>query len=202
MVGPRGKNRDKLLASGLELLSHKGYSATGVQEITDACGVPKGSFYNYFDSKEDFALAVLGEYQAAACERLAAVLEREDLSPLERLRAMFRESGAEFAAAGFAGGCLAGRLAQELAGENLGFRPPLDHTFDCMQSKVAEVLRQARDAGEWAVGESSDDEEVDAVAEFLVNAWQGAVLRAKAAGSERPLEIFQHTVFDRLLSAG
>jgi TetR/AcrR family transcriptional repressor of nem operon len=192
----RGRdNREALIAQGLELLRDQGYSATGVQEITDAGGVPKGSFYNYFDSKESFALEVLRRYQQEACAEMAALLDDRGLPPLERLSRLFETRSRELAEHGFTGGCLAGRLAQELAGEHPAFRGPLDHTFDCLQSGIAATLSEARERGELAAGADPGE-----LAEFLVNAWQGGMLRAKAAGSDRPLANFRRLVFARLLA--
>lgn len=43
--------RELLMRAGLEVLTEKGFSATGIEEILSRVGVPKGSFYHYFDSK-------------------------------------------------------------------------------------------------------------------------------------------------------
>lgn len=194
MARPRGKNRERLLDSGLELLTHRGYAATGVQEIADASGVPKGSFYNYFDSKEEFAIEVLRRYQELTCGALREVLGDSSRPPLERLAALFGHLTDDFAGAEFAGGCLAARLSQELAGETPVFREPLAWVFDCMQGAIAEVLHEARERGELAA-----DDDPDALAEFLLNAWQGAAMRAKAAGCRRPLDVFTRVALGRLL---
>ena len=45
--------RDKLIDSGAELIAQQGYNATGINAVLKTCGVPKGSFYHYFSSKED-----------------------------------------------------------------------------------------------------------------------------------------------------
>ena len=65
MQAPRPANpetRSRLLERGADLICSRGFNAIGLQEITDAAGVPKGSFYNYFDSKEAFAVEILSEY--------------------------------------------------------------------------------------------------------------------------------------------
>ena len=80
--------REHLIASGLETLHRQGFSASAVQDITDAAGLPKGSFYNYFESKEALALEVIdrfGKEQGA----LGGVLSDESISPVERLRRYF-----------------------------------------------------------------------------------------------------------------
>src|ERR1700748_773854 len=84
---PRPANLDtrtKLLEKGGDLLSRMGFNATGVQEITAAAGVPKGSFYNYFDSKEAFAVAVLTEYWEAVVAEYGAILNQPRTPPLSR----------------------------------------------------------------------------------------------------------------------
>ncbi len=191
-----GKNRERLLSAGIELFSTQGFSATGVQEIADAAGVPKGSFYNYFGSKEDFAVTVLDTYQQQACDQIGTMLRTATGSPLERLASIFEDWRRDMVEANFAGGCLAGRLCQELAGENVALRAPLDRAFYCMGSFFADVLRQAQE-----VGELGPDEDPDELAGFIQTAWQGAAAGAKASGSDQPLRRFQRVVFGRLLPA-
>ncbi|MDX1997808.1 MAG: TetR family transcriptional regulator C-terminal domain-containing protein [Thermoanaerobaculia bacterium] len=191
----RGKSRDKLVEAGLELFGQQGYAATGVQDIADAAGVPKGSFYNYFDSKEDFAVAVLDRYRQGAVEHFASLASLDIASPLARLESLLVGMEEQLAASDFAGGCLAGRLAQELAGENPALREPLCEVFSAMQDRLAACLRAAQQAGELAA-----DEDLELLASFLVNAWQGAMLRAKAAGSVEPLVAVRKVVFSRLLA--
>lgn len=189
----RGRHREDLLDRGLQLFATKGYSATGVSDITDAAGVPKGSFYNYFQSKEDFALAVLEQYREQAQEFMTAQLAGS-ASPLRRLRTFFEEGRAKALAEGFSGGCLAGRLAQELAGEQPSFRPVLDRVFGCMQGGVARLLQEAA-----VRGELRPDQDLAELASFLLSSWQGAVTRAKAAGHDGPLRTFEDMVFGHLL---
>lgn len=190
----RGRSRERLVEEGLSLFGQRGYAATGVQDITDAAGVPKGSFYNYFDSKEEFAIAVLDLYRERAAQHFAILSSSEIASPLARLQALLLDAEEQLRGSDFSAGCVAGRLAQELAGEHPSLRAPLCEVFNAMQSAVAACLNEARRLGEIA---PSDDPEL--LAAFLVNAWQGAMLRAKAAGSTAPLEVVREITFTRLL---
>lgn len=187
------QTRERLLDQGLALLLTQGFSATGVGEVTAAAGVPKGSFYNHFPSKEEFALAVLDRYQDTACREMSAHLAGGG-SPLGRLRRWVRAGQEQMASQRFQVGCLAGRLAQELAGEQEAFRAPLEQAFRCMRSQLEGLLREAQAAGEI-------DVELDAeqLAEFVLNAWQGAAQRAKTARTAAPLENFERVVFDQIL---
>jgi TetR/AcrR family transcriptional repressor of nem operon len=186
--------RERLVDQGLELLLTQGFAATGVAEVTSAAGVPKGSFYNFFPSKEEFALAVLDRYQEAACAEMVRQFAGEG-TPLTRLRRWLADGRERMSDGGFQVGCLAGRLAQEVAGEHPAFRQPLEQAFRCMRNHLAGLLRDAQRAGE-----VSSDVDAEAVAEFLLNAWQGAAQRAKAAHTAAPLENFERIVFERLLS--
>lgn len=192
----RGIHRDRLIEQGLELLGRHGYAATGVGEITAACGVPKGSFYNYFASKDDFAIAVIERYGQDACCFMESALAGPG-SHRDRLRRFFETVIGHMVHENFAGGCLAGRLTQELAGEHSEFRRPLEQVFAAQRRLLAGHLRAGQRAGEFA-----PDLDPEATAEFLQAAMQGASLRAKATGNALPLENFLTVVFDRLLAAG
>jgi len=190
----RGLHKDNLLESGLALMYRHGFAATGVQHITDASGVPKGSFYNYFKSKEDFALEALEYYVAGECEQLEATLVNGKGSPLTRLRTHFKDWIQQLTHKGYVGGCFAGNLCQELADVSPTFRLAVDRAFQRIQRYLTTCLREAQKARE--ISPQADVEELSA---FLLNSWQGAVLRMKASGSDEPLRKFQHVVFDRVL---
>ncbi len=191
----RGKHREKLVEAGLQLFSQEGFAATGVQEITDLAGVPKGSFYNYFDSKVSFAVEVVDHYREQACRELEAMLFSGNASPLCRLRGLIEHFGNRLVGSDFAGGCLAGRLAQEMAGENPAMRVPLGNAFECMRSAIARNLAEAVQAGELAPGTDTA-----MLAEFIVSGTQGAMLRAKAAGSDEPLRNLVEVLFKHVLA--
>lgn len=78
--------REKLIETGAELIGQHGYNATGINAVLKTCGVPKGSFYHYFSSKEEFGLAVIDQFAAAYDAQLAELLEDDTTPPLERLR--------------------------------------------------------------------------------------------------------------------
>src|ERR1700748_215627 len=83
------ETRSRLLEKGGELVSIRGFNATGIQEITAAAGVPKGSFYNYFDSKEAFAVAILAEYWDSVVDLYGPILTDSQTPPLSRITRYF-----------------------------------------------------------------------------------------------------------------
>src|SRR5258706_204280 len=84
---PRPSNKEKLLADGLRLVHERGFGASSVRDITQAAGVPQGSFSNHFASKEAFGLEILERYRAMTSAAVRATLRNDRLPPLGRLRA-------------------------------------------------------------------------------------------------------------------
>ncbi|MGE0684332.1 MAG: TetR family transcriptional regulator C-terminal domain-containing protein [Candidatus Binatia bacterium] len=191
---PRGKYREQLLARGLALMYLHGFAATGIQDITDASGVPKGSFYNYFKSKDEFGLAALEYYIDIICERLETILVKGKGSPLERLRALFAELNQELTQKGYVEGCFAGNMCQELADVNPAFRPAIECAFQRIQSYFTACLGEAQQVGELNTKMNAEE-----LGFFLLNSWQGALLRMKASGSDEPLRIFVQVMFEQIL---
>ena len=190
----RADTRSQLLQVGAELISTQGYNNTGIKAILDAAGVPKGSFYYYFASKEDFGLAVIEHFNAQYQDKLDRVLDDETVAPLERLNNYLEAGIAEMSAGDFTRGCLMGNLAQELAGQNEAFRERLQQVFSGWTARFAECLAAARRRGELA-----PHCEPEQLAEFLLVGWEGAVLRAKVTRDLRPMQAFRDTFFERVL---
>lgn len=84
----RSNVREQLLDTGLRVLHERGFNATSVQDITEAASVPKGSFYNHFESKEDLGAEVVSRYLESS-KKTQAVLRDPKLSPYARLRKYF-----------------------------------------------------------------------------------------------------------------
>ena len=91
-------------------------------------------------------------------------------------------------------GCLVGNLTQEMANQNSTVRAAVAAAFDRMQRYYVTCLREAQATG--AIGAGEDPE---ALAAFIHNAWQGALIRAKAMADAAPLDDFQEIVFKKLL---
>ncbi|MEO0376789.1 MAG: TetR family transcriptional regulator C-terminal domain-containing protein [Cyanobacteria bacterium P01_A01_bin.17] len=189
---PRGKNKEQILEAGLDLLYKQGFNASGVQEIANASGVPKGSFYNYFKSKEAFAEQVLDRYTDDLCIYLNQMLLKAEGSPLSRLQMMFNDWSRKFVDNGC--GCLAGNLSQELAIQSPVLQEALDRAFNRLQSYYIACLDEAQKAGE--IDKNADPE---LLGTFIYNGCQGAMVRAKAQGNVKALEQFQEVIFEILL---
>lgn len=187
----------RLIETGAELMHRNGYTGTGIQEVLTACGVPKGSFYHYFKSKEDFALAVVDFHAQRMLKGTDELFANSALGPLDRLRRFFQlmiDRLADCEHPLGRSGCPIGNLVQELAPTNPAMRERLDLIMTGMEDRMAVTLRQAREQGE--IPARLDPEET---ARFISSSWQGAILRAKAAGDMSPLVRARDFILNELL---
>ncbi len=144
---PRPANpdtRNKLLEKGGDLLSRIGFNATGVQEITAAAGVPKGSFYNYFESKEAFAVEVLGEYWGSVAADYGPLLRDKKTSPRHRIANYFRGLAEFHKRNRYASGCLIGNMALEVTPSSADVRAKLVAVYREWTGELADCLREAQ----------------------------------------------------------
>jgi len=177
--------RAALIRSGLEVLTEQGFTVSGIDGILKRVGVPKGSFYYYFDSKEAFGRAVMEQYGAYFAAKLERHLDDDSRSPLARLEAFVEDATSGMARHDYRRGCLVGNLGQEAGSLPEGYRQWLRATLADWQRRLSRCLREAQRVGELA--ESADCERL---AEAFWIGWEGAVMRARLEGGPRPLETF------------
>lgn len=176
-------NRENLLNQGVTLLRGQGYHGTGLQEILDVVNIPKGSFYNYFGSKEDFGAEVIQHYTDPFIAQLTGHLERSDADALGAIRRYFDELIVELERDEFKGGCLLGNLMGEIGDTSEVCRKSLQSAVrryqDVLQSGLAKAQQQ---------GTVRSDKSPEVMADLLVNTWQGALLRMKIERSSAPIK--------------
>ena len=191
---PRPSSRDRLVRSALETLHRQGFNGSAVQDITSAAGLPKGSFYNYFESKEALALEVIDRYGTEQ-GALAAGLSDESLRPVERLRRYFAALAATLAEQHYERGCLLGNFSTELADQSRVIRDRLRASFAAWSRQLETCIRDGQQAGEIAP-------ELDprVLAGFLLNSFEGAMLRMKVEKDGSPLDDFMTLIFSRVLT--
>lgn len=185
-VSPRPDKRQLILNKGSEVMARHGYHGTGVQDIVQAAGIPKGSFYHYFASKEDFAIEALAALYQPRLDRYASALSNEQLSPRQRVLTYYQELIAHFARQErLEFHCFIGSLSFEMA----KLSQPIGQAVNAIQQRSVELLS---DCLEQAQGAEELAAEVDcrALAEFIANAWEGALMRMKVTASVAPLQIF------------
>ncbi|MBS7661747.1 TetR family transcriptional regulator C-terminal domain-containing protein [Pseudomonas lalucatii] len=188
--------RDLILAKGAEVMTRRGYHGAGVQEIVLAAGVPKGSFYHYFASKEDFALQALAQVYQPRLERYALALGNPALSPRQRILGYYAELVQRFARQEkLEYHCFIGSLSFEMA----ELSPAIGAAVDAILQRSADILQACLEQAQ-AAGELAADEDCRNLAAFIANAWQGALTRLKVASDTRVLDDFLQRL-ERLLAA-
>ena len=183
-MGRTSDAKEKILGAAQTLIELRGYSALGVAEICKAAGVPKGSFYYFFESKEALALAVIDEHWAEQRRDWTRVLHG-DAEPLLRLRQLFDETEesqrAGQSSCGTVSGCLFGNLTLELSNRTEPIRGRLQQIFDAQVDLVETVVAEARDRGEVDVADTRE------AARSVVAQLEGQVLLAKLYNNTSPL---------------
>lgn len=184
--------REAILSAGLETLHLRGFNATSVQDIAAAAGAPKGSFYNHFASKDDLGAAAVDKY-VVNTEAYRRVLRDETVAPLARLRRHF-DALVETARYPYATGCLLGNFGVELSNQSPAIRARVAAALTDWAQALAAVVAEAQ-----REGALTRDGDPDAMAAFIIDAWEGAVMRAKVERSRAPLDNFLTMVFSKIL---
>jgi TetR/AcrR family transcriptional repressor of nem operon len=189
----RQDTRALLVRTGVAVLTEKGYSAVGIDEILRLAAVPKGSFYHCFESKEAFGQALIAAYAGYFARKLDRWLLDAGTPPLQRLRHFIEDAEQGMARHGFRRGCLVGNLGQEMGTLPESFRAQLEQVFRDWQARTAACLTEAQRAGE-----VSAEHDCTALAQFFWIGWEGAVLRAKLERSAAPLRVYAQGFFQLL----
>ena len=189
------KNETKtlLIKTGIQIIIRKGFNATGVQEILNAADVPKGSFYFYFNSKDAFGLEIIDHYAQYYIREIDIKLQNKCFPPITRLRNFFSAFSKKFEEDNFSGGNLLGNLIQEMGDINETFRKKLRNIYSIIINKFIECLKEAQIKS--SLSKSLDVKET---VEFIVSAWEGALMRAKLHKSIKPIRQFDTFIFTLL----
>lgn len=184
-AGDFRETRESLCRAGVAALTEKGFSATGIDEILKSVGVPKGSFYHFFASKEAYGSELITLYARYFVRKLDRFLLDESLAPLKRIEAFCEEAERGMQRFDFRRGCLVGNLGQEMGALPESFRVQLTDVLLDWQARFERCLDEAK-----AAGEISTQADSARLAAFFWIGWEGAVLRAKLERNGEPLRVF------------
>jgi TetR/AcrR family transcriptional repressor of nem operon len=186
--------RALLLEVGAEAIAAKSFNSCGLTEILGRAGVPKGSFYHYFASKEDFGVALIEKDSADFLSELQPIADDHGRSPLARLRAVFEHCSASCALHGAARQCLIPKLALEAAQLSAPVHAAVCGAYDQWSALLTRLVREAQAAGEVDTAHAPEQ-----LAEVLAMLWEGAMLRMQTYRHPGPIEAFFDFAFDSLL---
>jgi TetR/AcrR family transcriptional repressor of nem operon len=167
--------RDKIVAAGRKAMLEQGYEGTGIGPLLASVAVPKGSFYHFFASKEDFAAAVLAAYADQYRQQRQELFADAGLSPMARIERHLAQLERDTTSEANAAGCLYGVLAQAAPGLGAELRGRLSEVFAAWEQDLAALIVEAQRAGE--VDAALDPVEAAA---HVIDGYEGAVIRARA----------------------
>jgi TetR/AcrR family transcriptional repressor of nem operon len=193
-VLPKQDTKLVLLEAGMQAMLERGYTNTGIQEVLTSVGVPKGSFYHYFESKEDFALSIIQHFDQKHSANLARLLSDVTVSPLQRLHNYCEEKKQMIAAWKCCKGCLIGNLSQEMSDQSEILRMELAKVMAKWRESFAKCIAEGQQ-----LGEIKPVPDANKLAALFLDAWEGAVMRAKMTKSVDPLDGFINLMFDHVL---
>lgn len=189
-----GDARKKLVRTALRSMHRTSFENVGVAQITETAGVPKGSFYYWFPSKEALGAEVIDAFGEAGDKLRARLLAADGRPPLQRLRDYFSHVIGLLESQDFKTGCLLGAMSLEMGGRSELMRQRLSKAFQRWEGTLRDVLTEA--ASDSALPRGLDPSDTAA---FILNAWEGALLRMKAERSPLPLHVFMRSIFEQYL---
>ncbi|WP_229804761.1 TetR/AcrR family transcriptional regulator [Paludibacterium paludis] len=169
-----GDTREHLLATGENIILGKGYAAVGLSEILGTAGVPKGSFYHYFPSKEAFGVQMLERYFDNYDARLAELLVQAEGSARDRLLGYFQRWMHRHCECSSHMSCLAVKLAGEVSDLSEPMREALSRGMDRVMRRIADALREGAADGSIRTAGAPEN-----MARSLYSLWIGASLLFK-----------------------
>lgn len=191
----RRHSKDTIIQAGLEIVLQRGFNGTGVEAILKHANVPKGTFYNFFSSKEEFGIAIIDNFAEQLDDIIQTVLNDVSLKPLKRIKNCFEKFIEIVETNNCNGGCLLANLSLEMADTCEPFRQRLDEAWQHWVLAFSGVLLEAQK--EKTISADFDPE---MLAENMITSYEGALLRAKVKKSTEPLKNFIHLYFDKFLT--
>jgi TetR/AcrR family transcriptional regulator, transcriptional repressor for nem operon len=184
--------REQLIAAGMRTVLKKGYCGSGIQEITASAGLPRGSFYNYFESKEGLGAELVRQYGETGPRRLG--LADRSIPPLERLRRHFEATTDLYIGMNYERGCLLGNFSAELANQCPLIRARLAALYSDWTQDIETAISEAQ-----RTAVISTNAHAGRLATFLLDSFEGAILRARVEKSRHAFDAFMRVVFTQIL---
>ena len=173
--------REEIIRKGAELIHAQGFNATGLQQILQAADIPKGSFYFYFKSKEDFGVEIIDYFGSMIGGVLDHFLGEKRTPPLKRLENLFAFFESAYEKNGHTMGCPIGNLSLELAGTNDRLRVHLKEVIDSLIGQIQSCLEDAARDGSIPSNMNTSD-----AAHLIFYGFEGAIMHMKVVKNMEP----------------
>lgn len=187
---------DRILDHGIEAFREHGYHSSSVQDLADFCKISKGSFYQYFESKEHFCQEVIKHYSGRMNLMLHELFQDQSLSGLQRLELFYNKAIGMVSDSKFQTGCLYGDLAAELGGVN---QPCSETLSKCLNSSL-KIFELAIKDGQ-KDGSIRSDIDAETLSSVTFNSFTGIILRMKVERNHEVGLEFVNTYVKKLLAS-
>ena len=183
MPGANGDTRTTIVATAQALMSKRGYTAVGINDIVVTAGVPKGSFYHYFPSKDALGEQVMRSYFEDYTGHMDRIVARTDLDAAGKLLEYWRYWYLNETKEVDRPRCLAVKLGAEVADLSEPMRQALEDGTTAIIDRIARMLDEHVQQGSRHLHGSTLP-----AARSLYDLWLGASVRAKIDDGPAPLD--------------
>ncbi|XLS27667.1 TetR/AcrR family transcriptional regulator [Flavobacteriaceae bacterium M23B6Z8] len=189
-MGYKYKKED-ILNVGYEIFRKSGYHNVGINEILKESGIPKGSFYNFFNSKEDFAQQVISKYGISNQNWIESFFKESTLSPINSLKAFYTIVMDMNEQDDYKGGCLINNMSMEVGRNNDKLGSEANQHFIGWLNVLAPIIAKGQDIGEITTDYSSLE-----LAEYLHAGFYGTLSRTKVTRSRVYMDTWLEITFN------
>ena len=188
------EKKHRIMEAGLDLMKLYGFHGTSIKDITDKAGIPKGSFFNYFDSKEAFTDEIIRLYADEAASRASSILINTRMSPFNRIK-KFYQLNINFLTQelNYKEGCFINTMCQEMSDVSKEISTTLLEKIDEFRQPLIQCIKEGQDEGS-----ISDHYQAEDLAIFIDNAFRGTSMVAKSDQRKKPYDIFNRIISDLL----
>lgn len=176
-------SRQAILAAGQRTIAHKGWAAVGLNELLAEAGVPRGSFYYYFKSKDVFGEAMMQEYFREYLADMDEIFGRDDLPAADRLVRYWEGWRETQSLDDCQGKCLAVKLGAEVSDLSESMRIALKEGTTEITARLAAMISAGR-----ADGSLASEIDPESTAQTLYDLWLGASVMAKIHRNVAPVD--------------
>ncbi|MDW8845036.1 TetR/AcrR family transcriptional regulator [Erwinia sp. MMLR14_017] len=185
----KSDTRKRLVSSGISVFLKHGYEGGGITAILNEAGMPKGSFYNLFPSKEEFACAALDAYFASFTGLRAETLCNSSLTPCERLKTWLTRHREYIEQQPETAGCLAGILGQTGAVHHEKIRQKLLALFNRWERDLIDLFREAQ-----LIQTLSPTLTPESAAAMVIHLYEGVMIRIRMEATTSPYDFLIQTL--------
>jgi len=186
--------KNEIIDASINLMYLKGYNGTSVKDITDAAGIPKGSFYNHFKNKEHYAVDAINYFYFKSLNEYVSTLRNQDLDPLDRIKEFFRCVMYWLKQQDMNLGCFVGNMTQEMGNISKLISDAVAKINGELEATIYENLLEA-----YENNDLKTELDLKTLAGFIISSWQGSILRMKETSNRTSLDFFYTVLNNDLL---